>query len=172
MRTFILIFVCIIFLNSCKKDNYVIEKKDGDLMQKIIYEHGEVTNSKTYMKGVLNTEFIYDNKIIVKMYLYYPNKEVYSYSYLIKKPNHYTTIFYHKNKKIASEGEGDYFKDKNLYLRRGTWIFYNNAGVPYSIYTFGHNEKNEYIQDEVIFDTVTNKIIKDVKYNPPVLYEK
>ncbi|AZA77612.1 hypothetical protein EG347_08830 [Chryseobacterium sp. G0186] len=172
MKTSILL-ILIVFLNSCQKEKYTTEdKKRGNLVQKIIYHHGKITASKTYESGILNTELIYDNGEIVKMYQYYPDRKIQSYSYLIKKPNHYATKFYHKNTKIASEGEGDYFKGKNLYLRRGTWIFYNNTGVPYSIYTFGHDEKNEYIQDEVIFDTVKNKIIKEVKYNPAVLYKK
>lgn len=33
-------------------------------------------------------------------------------------------------------------------------------------------KKNEYIQEEVLFDTIKNKIIKEVKYNPAVLYKK
>lgn len=171
MRISILI-ILIVFLNSCEKEKYTIEKKQGNIVQRIMYEHGKITKSKTYESEKLNAEFIYDNDVIVKMYQYYPDRKIQSYSYLTKKPNHYVTKFYHKNKKIASEGEGDYFKDKNLYLRRGTWIFYNNTGAPYSIYTFGHDEKNEYIQDEVIFDTVKNKIIKEVKYDPAVLYKK
>lgn len=171
MRISILI-ILIAFMNSCNKENYTTEKKKGNTLQKIMYEHGKITNSKTYKSGILNAEFIYDNSgVIIKMYQYYSNGKIQSYSYLIKKPNHYVTKIYHKNKQIASEGEGDYFKDKNLYLRRGTWIFYN-TGVPYSIYTFGHDEKNEYIQDEVIFDTVKNKIIKEARYDPAVLYKK
>lgn len=165
------LMILIAFLNSCKKEKDIIEKKQGNTVQKIIYDHGRITTSKTYESGILNTELIYDNDEIVKMYQYYSDRKIRSYSYLAKKPNHYITKFYHKNKNIASEGEGDYFKDKNLYLRRGTWIFYNNTGNPYSIYTFGHDEKNEYIQEEIIFDTVKNKIIKDAKYNPAVLYK-
>ncbi|WPO81969.1 hypothetical protein SD427_14505 [Chryseobacterium sp. JJR-5R] len=172
MRISILL-ILIVFLNSCKKEEYTTEeKKQGNIVQKIIYNHGKITVSKTYESGILNTELIYDNGVIVKMYQYYSDRKTRSYSYLTKKPNHYVTKFYHKNKKTASEGEGDYFKDKNLYLRRGTWIFYNNTGEPYSIYTFGHDGKNEYIQDEVIFDTVKNKIIKEVKFDPPILFEK
>lgn len=55
MRTSILL-ILIVFLNSCQKEKYTIEeKKRGNIVQKIIYDHGKITASKKYESGILNT---------------------------------------------------------------------------------------------------------------------
>ncbi|WP_419869386.1 hypothetical protein [Chryseobacterium sp. CT-SW4] len=171
-----LIFLCFVFLlQSCKKEkeNYMELTKANKTTTKATYKKGKLISSEVFNEhGELDSKYLYDQGVVVKIYQYYPDKKMNSYSYLHKSPNHYTTTVYYKNGKILSEGEGDYFKDKNLYLRRGPWIFYSKSGEPYSIYTFTHDKKKEYIKGEILFDTVKKKTIKDVIYDPPVLYEK
>lgn len=165
----IIIFFCFLSLLSCKKENYIETKKQGDLVQKITYSKGIITNSKSYNLGKLETEFTYINGKINKVYQYYPSKKVHSFSYLLKKPNHFFTKIYFENGKTVSEGEGDYFMNKNSFLRRGGWIFYNKSGQPYSILEFVNDGEREYLQQETIYDTIKKKIIKDKKYDNPIL---
>ena len=49
-------------------------------------------------------------------------------------------------------------KDKNLYLKRGTLIFYNSTRVPYSIYTFVHYKKMNIFKKKLFFDTIKIKL--------------
>jgi len=168
-------FCLFVLFQSCKKDkeNYMEITKTNKATTKTTYEKGKLVSSEVYNKyGQLDSKYLYDNGSVIKIYQYYPDKKINSYSYLHKSPNHYTTTVYYKNGKVSSEGEGDYFKDRNLYLRRGPWIFYSKSGEPYSIYTFSHDKRNSYLKGETVFDTIKKTTVKDVIYNPPVLYEK
>lgn len=169
-----LILISFIFcLQSCKKENYTEVIKSNNSTTKVIYKQKKIFSSEVYNKaGQLDSKYLYSNGVANKIYQYYPDKKVNSYSYLHKAPNHYTTKVYYRNGKISSEGEGDFFKDKNLFLRRGPWLFYSKTGESYAIYIFGHNGNNQYIEGETLFDTIQKKITKDVIFNPPVLYEK
>lgn len=172
MKNIIMLFYILFFI-SCKKEDYIEVKKEGEIIQKTEYRKKEIINSKTYVSGKLETEFIFDKeRQISKIYQYYPNQKKSSYFYLLKAPNHFFATFYHENEKPASEGEGDYFKDKNLFLRRGNWIFYNKSGEAYSILEFINDSKNEYLMQETIYDTINKKLIKDKKYDSPVLVKK
>lgn len=174
MKKIILMLFCFLFLlQSCKKKDYVEIKKQDDYTAKMTYKNGRGISSEIYNKqGQLETKYIYNLGTITKIYKYYPNQKILSYSYLTKAPNHYTTLVYHENGKIASEGEGDFLKDKILYLRRGGCIFYTKTGKLYAILYFAHNWKQTVLTRETLFDTITKKKIKDIKYDPPVLYEE
>lgn len=167
------VVITILLLQSCKKENYTEWIKTNDTDTKATFRNGRIASSEVYDKsGKLDSKYIYNNGTVTKIYRYYQNQKVNSYSYMHKKPNHFTTTIYFNNGKMASEGEADFYKDKNLFLKRGPWIFYSKTGEAYSIYTFSHDDKNEYIKGETLFDTIQNKIIKDVIYDPPVLYKK
>lgn len=168
----------IFFFQSCKKqdskqDYIEITKEKSGTTTKATYKKRRLITSEVFNEsGKLDSKYIYNKGTVIKMYQYFPDQKVSSYSYLNKAPNHFTTTIYFRNGKIACEGEGDYFKSKNLYLRRGPWIFYTKSGKPYSIYTFSHDKKKEYIKGEMLFDTIKKKITKDVIYDPPFLYGK
>lgn len=165
--------IIILLLQSCKKENYTEWIKTDETDTKSTFYKGRIANSEVYDKsGKLDSKYIYHNGTVIKFYRYYPNQKINSYSYLHKAPNHFTTTIYFNNGKMASEGEGDFYKDKNLFLKRGPWIFYSKTGEPYAIYTFIHDNKNQYVKGEMLFDTIKNKIIKDVVYDPPLLYQK
>lgn len=174
MKNLSLIVICFIFLlQSCKKENYTELIKTHETDTKATYKKGRLFSSEVYNKnGQLDSKYLYDNGTVIKIYKYFPNQKVRSYSYLHKAPNHYTTTIYYENGKIHEEGEGDYFQGKSLYLRRGPWIFYSKSGEPYSIYTFIHDKKNEYIKGEILFDTIKKKTIRNVIFNPPVLHKQ
>lgn len=172
MKYLSLIFF-IFFLQSCKKENYTELIKENGTTTKATYKKGRLVSSEVYNEsGQLDSKYLYNNGVLVKIYQYYSNQKVNSYSYLHKAPNHYTTKVYYKSGKISSEGEGDFLKNKALYLRRGPWIFYSKTGEPYAVYTFMHDKKNEYIKGEMLFDTIKKKIIRDVIFDPPVIKEK
>lgn len=165
--------IIILFLQSCKKENYTEWIRADDTDTKAIYSKGRLVSSEVYDKnGKLDSKYIYNNGMVIKIYHYYPNQKINSYSYLHKAPNHFTTKIYFNNGRIASEGEIDFYKDKNLFLKRGPWIFYSKTGEAYSIYTFSHDNKNVYVKGETLFDTIKNKTIRDVIYDPPVLWKK
>lgn len=160
-------------LQSCKKENYVEWVKTNETDTKATFSKGRLVSSEVFDKsGKLDSKYIYHNGTVIKIYSYYPNQKINSYSYLHKAPNHFTSTIYFNNGKIASEGEIDFYKDKNLFLKRGSWIFYSKTGEPYAVYTFIHDNKNQYVKDEMLFDTIKKKISKDVTYDPPVLYKK
>ncbi|MFY1048472.1 hypothetical protein [Chryseobacterium sp. GP-SGM7] len=173
MKNLSLILVCfIILLHSCKKEDYTEISKANGVTTKATYKKGKLVESEVYNKlGQLDNKCLYKNGNVVKIYQYYTDEKVRSYSYLFKAPHNYTTTEYHKNGKVASEGEGDYFKDKNLYLKRGEWIFYTKNGKLFSIYGFMHDGKKQYIKSEMLFDTIKGKIKKDTIFNPPFLFE-
>lgn len=163
----------ILFLQSCKKENYTELIKENGTTTKANYKKGRLVSSEIYNNsGKLDSKYLYSNGIVVEIYQYYPNQKVNSYSYLHKAPNHYTTKVYYKSGKISNEGEGDFFKNKALYLRRGPWVFYSKTGEPYAVYTFIHDSKNQYIKGEMLFDTIKKKILRDVIFDPPILPEK
>ncbi|MFP7654846.1 hypothetical protein [Chryseobacterium proteolyticum] len=178
MKNLILAVPCCFFLlQSCKKEDsqkdHVELIKENATTTKASYKNGKLVSSEVYDKsGQLDSKYLYQNGTVIKIYQYFPDQKVSSYSYLTKAPNHYITTIYYKNGKTASEGEGDYYKDQNLYLRRGEWIFYSKSGEPYSVYGFMHDGKKQYIKREIIFDTIKKKTLKDVNFDPPFLYEK
>ena len=157
----------VLFL-SCKKD-YIETKRYNDKIQKIEYKNGRIMKSQTSHNGNIETEFLYKNGIINEIIQFYPNKERQSHSYLLKAPNYFHTTFYYENGKKASEGEGSYFKDKNLFLRNNEWVFYGGNGIPYSILNIVNDGKNEYLKSEIVYDTINKKIEKDKTYDSPVL---
>lgn len=160
-------------LQSCKKENYVEWVKTNETDTKATFSKGRLVSYEVFDKsGKLDSKYIYHNGTVIKIYSYYPNQKINSYSYLHKAPNHFTSTIYFNNGKIASEGEIDFYKDKNLFLKRGSWIFYSKTGEPDAVYTFIHDNKNQYVKDEMLFDTIKKKISKDVTYDPPVLYKK
>ncbi len=177
MKNLLITFCCILLVQSCKKDlskqNYmkIVEGKETNTT--IIYKNGKLVSSEVFNKkpAYIDSKYLYKDGAVVKIYKYYPNKKVQSYSYLFKAPHNYTTTEYHKNGKVAGEGEGDYFKENNLYLKRGEWIFYSKSGKPFSIYGFMHDGKKQYVKSEILFDTITGKIKKDTFFNPPFLVE-
>jgi len=178
MKNLVIILFSIFLLQTCKKSNSkrdftkLTNEKNGNTT-KTIYKEGKLITTEIFDKsGHLNSKYMYSNGVLVKIYQYYSNKKVNSYSYLHKSPNHYITKVYYKNGKVSNEGEGDFFKNKALFLRTGPWIFYSKTGEPFSVYTFTHDGKNQYIKGEMLFDTIKKKIIKDVIYNPPFLAEK
>lgn len=173
----LVLFYCIFLLQSCKKEtskkDYVELIKENGATTKASYKNGRLVSSEVYDEsGQLNSKYLYQRGTVTKIYQYFPDQKISSYSYLTKAPNHYVTTIYYKNGKTASEGEGDYFKGKNLYLKRGEWIFYSKSGEPYSVYGFMHDGKKQYIKREIIFDTINRKTLKDVVFDPPFLYEK
>lgn len=174
MKNLSFAFICFIFLlHSCKKENYTEIIKTPETTTKTTYKKGRLVSSEVYNKsGQLDNRCLYNNGVIIKIYQYFSDGKINNYSYLNKAPNHYTTTVYYRNGKVASEGEGDYFKSKDLYLRRGSWLFYSKTGKSYAIYTFSHDKKNQYIKGETLFDTIKKKITKDVIYDPPVFYGK
>lgn len=176
MKNLNISFFCFIFLlQSCKKEkqDHLELIKTKESTTKTIYKEGKLISSEIYNdRGQLDSKYVYDNGVVIKIYQYYPDKKVNSYSYLNKTPNHYTTKVYYKNGKVSNEGEGDFFKNNSLYLRRGPWIFYSKTSKAYAIYTFTHDNNKSYIKGEMIFDTIKKKTIKDVVYDPPVLYNK
>ncbi|AZA62815.1 hypothetical protein [Chryseobacterium indoltheticum] len=178
MKNLIVIFWCIFLLQSCKKEvskqeDYMKIIQGKETNTTIIYKNGKLVSSEVFDKkqGYIDSKYVYKDGAVVKIYQYYPDKKVQSYSYLFKVPHNYTTTEYHKNGKVASEGEGDYYKANNLYLKRGEWIFYNKSGKPFSIYAFMHDGKKQYVKSEILFDTITGKIKKDTVFNPPFLLE-
>ncbi|MBW8524660.1 hypothetical protein K0U91_04435 [Chryseobacterium chendengshani] len=177
MKNLIVTFCYIFLLQSCKKEiskqDYIKVIQGKETNTTIIYKNGKLVSSEVFDKkyGYLDSKYLYKDESVIKIYKYYPDKKLNSYSYLFKAPHNYTTVVYYKNGKISSEGEGDYFKANNLYLKRGEWIFYNKSGKPFSIYGFMHDGKKQYIKREILFDTITGKIKKDTIFNPPFLVE-
>lgn len=165
--------IIILLLQSCKKENYVEWIKTNETNTKATFSKGRLVSSEVFDKSAkLDSKYIYHNGTVIKIYKYYPNQKISSYSYLHKAPNHFTSTIYFNNGKIASEGEIDFYKGENLYLKRGAWIFYSKTGEPYAVYTFTHDNKNQYIKGEMLFDTIKKKITRDVIFDPPVLAEK
>lgn len=165
-------YLILLFLLTClcckEKDRKEIEKREDYTIEKIM-KNDTLISSKTYKNRKLIWEFFYKNNVINKVVEYYPNKKVKSTSTLIQEPNHYNDISYYENGTIEKEGESDYIKSKGYKLRRGGTIFYTKNGNIYAMMNFLNDGKREYLTRETQLDTITRKIIKDVKYAPPLL---
>ena len=166
------IFVLLLLTVSCaKSDRIDIEYQDKYKIEKV-YKNNRLISSKTFEDEKLIWHAEYKNGKLQKGIEYYPDQTVKTVSELIKSPNHFYNVLYRKNGKIKSKGESDFFMKDKTFLKRGGTIYYTEDGKISEIMVFEHNDKKEFLIRHTILDTITDTIIVDKIYDPPMTVEE